>query len=70
MSAATSGSVVNFYEKRAKVTHGRLNKARADWLLYSTFREPNRSHFSLPVVTHIDSEIGSCVTDLEICHRV
>ena len=38
MSAATSGSVVNFYEKRAKVPHGRLNKARADWLLYSTFR--------------------------------
>lgn len=33
MSAATAGSVVNFYEKRAKVTHGRLNRASADWFL-------------------------------------
>lgn len=59
MSATTPGSVANFYEKRAKVTHGHLNKARADWLLYSTFRESNRSRFSLPDVARTDSEIGS-----------
>lgn len=70
MSAATAGSVVNFYEKRAKVTHGRLNKARADWLLSSTFREWNRSRFSLLAVTQTHSEMGSCITGLQICRRV
>lgn len=55
MSAATSGSVVNFYEERAKVTHGRFNTARADWLLYSTSRDSNRSLFLPP---GCDSEAG------------
>lgn len=70
MSAATAGSVVNFYEKRAKVTHGCLSKARADWLLSSTFREWNRSCFSLPAVTQTHSEMGSCITGLQSCRRV
>lgn len=43
MSAATSGGVGNFHEKRAKVTHGRFNQAGADWLPYPTFRDSSRS---------------------------
>lgn len=72
MSAATSGSVVNFYEKRSKVTHGPFNKAKADWLLYSTFGDSNRSLFLPPGCDSDDSEVGSCAcaADLESCRRV
>lgn len=66
MSAATSGSVVNFYEERAKVTHGRFNTARADWLLYSTSRDSKRSLFLPP---GYDSD-GLESRFLDICRRV
>lgn len=66
MSAATAGSAGNFYEKRAKVTHGRLNKARADWLLLSTFRESNRSCFCLQAVTPKQIRVGSSAPQQEL----
>lgn len=60
MSAATSGSVGNFYERRAKVTHGRFNQARAAWLLYPTVQQQ----------PFYSSEVASRVTDPERCRRV
>lgn len=79
MSAATSGSVGNFYEERAKVTHGRFNQARADWLLYPTFGNSDRSLFLPPgcdsgrlgsrFLCHRPGELPQGLRNRSVCQR-
>lgn len=66
MSVATSGRTVNFYEKRAKVTQGHLNKARDDWLLYWPSRSLTEA-VSPPLGCNLCNSDG--LRNQFLCHR-